>query len=228
MSPNQSAPGHRGASTMTNRFYHGPKVLVVLLLTLVVPGTTAHADALVSSDYDRGVITRIHQGVFQLGVSQTFIMTYVNDNDTSSFRANIIQTLAMRLFIRDNIAVSFQPSLVYRKAGEVRDLGFQGVVWGNYYFRLGKSVFLTPGVGAGVFRGQRDIPIDDVNILRSNILGLVAGFEIPLVLFATHSFSVKAGPEFVLTAGGSTPDMGESGSYFHLDGAFKVGVDYSF
>ena len=202
--------------------------ILACALALVLIESVAHADSVTPSEYDRRAITRIYQGVFQFGISDTLIMTYVDEADDSSFRVNLIQSVALRYFVRDNIAVSLHPGIVYRKAGEVRDLGFQGVVWGNFYFRLGKGIFLVPGAGLGGFRGQRDIPLDDTNIVRSTVLGVVAGVEMPLVVFVTRSFSVKGGPEFLLTAGGSTPEDGESSSYLQLDGAFKVGLDYSF
>jgi len=200
----------------------------IALAALALVTSTACASLVRPNVDQRGAVTRIPRGVVQLGVSDSLSMTYVKEGSESSFRTHLIQSLGVRYFVKDNLGVSFYPGVVYRKAGRTRDLGFQGVAWVNHYVRIGPSVFLAPGAGAGMFVGQRDTPIDDANVVRTSIVSGLIGIELPVVVFGGRSLSARAGPEFVFAAGASTPADGNSQAHVLLDGGFKVGLTYRF
>ncbi len=201
-------------------------LFVVAFLLALAP--TASADSLSTRAGQRGRITQIDKGVFQLGVDSTLILGYTQEGDDSEFMSNVVGSVLFRYFFKKNVGVSARVGGVYRKSGDARDLGFVGSVWANLFMRLGEGMFFTPGVGVGFRSTQRDIPIDSDTVARSSVLGGVAATELMLAVFLNRRFSLTAGPEFVLTVGNTDPEQGEGASFLSIDGGFKIGLAYSY
>jgi hypothetical protein len=198
-----------------------------ITLAIAVP-QAAFADSLGSRERQRGVITKIDKGAKQLAVESTLILGYSQEGDDSSFMSNAVGSGVFRYFIKDNLGVSGRFGGIYKKSGDARDLGFVGAAWVNYYARMSEGMFFAPGAGLGVVSTQRDIPLDATNVARSSVLGGMAAAEFMLAVFLNPRFSITAGPEFVLTVGGTTPEEGDGTSFMSFNGAFKVGVGFAF
>ena len=203
------------------------KLAPLLALALLLPAT-AHADSLNTRANQRGAYTQINKGVFQLGVDSTLILGYSQEADDSSFMANAIGSGVLRYFVKKNLGVSARLGGVYRKTGDARDLGFVGSIWANFFMRLGEGIFFAPGAGLGVMSTQRDLPMSGSTVARSSVIGGTAATELMLAVFLNKRFSLTAGPEFLLTIGGTTPEEGDGTSFLSFDGGFKVGVAYTY
>lgn len=205
------------------------RISVVAIATLLL-ASSARADTLGSRKNQRGVITRLDKGVFQLGIEGTLNLNRVSEGDATSWRTGAAGTLVIRFFPKANLGVSVRGSGVYRKSPGYRDLGFLGMLWGNYYLRLGEGVFLAPGVGAGLMVGQRDLETEaSPTVVRANLTTGAAGIELPLAVFLSRRFALTAGPEFLLAFGNTKVEgSDDSTSHFSIDGTIKAGVVYSF
>jgi hypothetical protein len=201
---------------------------LVVAAALALASTDVEADTLGSREHQRGAITRLTKGAFQLGVESSLILAYNQQGDDSSFRANTLGSAAFRYFYRDNIGLSARLGGLYRKTGEVRDTGFVGALWANYYFRLGEGMFFSPGAGLGMLFAERSVPITENQSMRATLVGGVVAAEFNLAVFLNRRFSLTAGPEVLVSFGGTSPEMGEGDSFFALDGGFKVGAAYAF
>jgi hypothetical protein len=202
--------------------------LAAILLFLIAIPAGARADTLGTRAGQRGAITQIDKGVFQLGADSTLILGYSQEAEDSTFMANAAGSALFRYFVKKNLGISARLGGVYRKSGDARDLGFAGSVWANLFMRLGEGMFFTPGAGVGLLSTQRDLPLDGSTVARSSVLGGTVAAELPLAVFLNRRFSLTAGPELLLTVGGTTPEEGDGTSFLSLDGGFKVGVAYSY
>jgi hypothetical protein len=189
---------------------------------------SARADSLSTRAGQRGRITQIDKGVFQLGADSTLILGYSQEADDSELMGNVVGSALFRYFFKKNVGISGRVGGVYRKSGDARDLGLVGSVWANLFLRLGEGMFFTPGVGFGFRSTQRDVPIGSDTVARSSVLGGIAATELMLAVFLNRRFCLTAGPEFVLTVGNTDPEQGEGTSFLSIDGGFKVGVAYSY
>lgn len=203
--------------------YH---LLVILIVSTV--SSSAVADTLGSRQGQSGVPTAIGKGVFQLGAESSFISSFVSENDVSDFRVNLRAAISLRYFVKDNLGVSARVGGILQKQGDTTDASGAGALWANYYMRLGEGVFLAPGAGAGFLFGERDVPAG-TGIARATLVGGTLAFELPITFFTSERFSLKAGPEFTLTAGSSLPEGSDTSTgYTSIDGSFKIGFDYAY
>jgi hypothetical protein len=202
-------------------------VLAAAFAAVLAMPRVASADDLGSRQGQSGVITRVGKGVFQLGLDSTFILGVQNEGDESASRLNVTGNLALRYFIKDNLGISIRGGGLYRENGEVTDSGFVGAVWANYYMRLGEGVFLAPGAGTGLLVATREVPAG-ATVAQTSLLGGIGALEIPLAVFINRRFCLTAGPEIVLSAGSTTPEMGDGESFLAIDGGFKIGAVYSY
>ena len=196
-------------------------VLLAAAAILLAAGS-ARADQLGTRRHQRGAITHIDQGVFQLGIDSTLLVNWSREGDSSASRSHATGNVMLRYFLRPRLGVSGRLGGLLRKSGETRDLAFAASGWANYFMRLGEGMFFAPGLGAGLVAGQRDIPGAGGMVLRESLLGARFGTEILLAMYLSERFSLSAGPSFELTAGTA------GASFVELDGSFKVGAVYSF
>jgi len=204
------------------------KKSITAVAGLLAITASAQADSLGTREDQRGAITRVDKGLMQLGAESTFILGYSQEADDSSFMTNTQVSAVFRYFIKKNLGLSGRFGPVYRKEGDARDLGFAGSVWANLFLRWGEGVFFTPGAGLGFLSTQRDIPVNETTVARSDVIGGTAGAEFLLAVFLNPRFSLVGGPEFLFSVGNTTPEQGDGESFTSLNGAFKVGVFYAF
>lgn len=182
----------------------------------------ASADTLGSRKHQRGVVTRIDQGVFQLGVDSTLLLNWSREGGGSASRRHATGAAMLRYFLRPKLGVSARVGGLYQKDGVTRDLGFSGMGWANYFLRLGEGMFFAPGAGAGFVVGQRDLPAGPGEVRRDRLVGALGGVELVLAVYLGERFSVSAAPDLRMMVGSA------GGSVVSLDGSFKVGAVYSF
>src|SRR5690606_25828573 len=105
----------------------------------------ARADTLGTRANQRGVITQIDKGVFQLGIDSTLQVNWLQEGEAAGSRSNLTGNAMLRYFMRPKLGVSGRVGGIYRKDGETRDVGFVGSAWANYFMRLGEGMFFAPG-----------------------------------------------------------------------------------
>lgn len=198
------------------------RTIVTLALGLTVGSVSVSADTLGTRAYQRGVITRIDKGVLQLGVDSTLQLGWQREGEVAASRANLTGTAMLRYFVRPGLGVSARLGGLYRRSGDTRDLGFQGVAWANYFLRLGEGMFVAPGAGVGLAVGQRDVPVATGMVERSSLVAGVGGVELMAAMYLSPRFSLSAGPSASLLVGSA------GDSFVDLSGSFKVGAAYSF
>jgi hypothetical protein len=184
--------------------------------------TAAAADTLGTRANQRGVVTHIDEGLYQLGVDSTLQLNWLRDGDTALSRSNITGNAMLRYFIKPKLGVSGRAGGFYRSTGDTRDLGFLGSVWANYFMRLGEGMFFAPGAGAGLALGQRDIPTGTGTVAREGLFGAQLAGEMNVAMFLNQRFSLTAGPQLSLLLGSA------GGTFVDLAGSFKVGAVYSY
>jgi hypothetical protein len=204
------------------------KTIVALIIALLLP-TIAAADTLGSDENQRGFVTAIDKGVFQLGVDALMTSSYQKDEGADSvFRANGLARLTLRYLVARNVGVGIHAGLLVRKTGSAyRDLAFAGDLALRWYGRLGSGAFFAPELALGMLIGDRDITVGETE-LHNSLIGFTAGVKVPVAFFVGKRFSVEAGPELLFSTGSVKPKDGDSSSTTALDIGFFVGALYSF
>ena len=202
------------------------RLIISLGAAAVVAGLTpipdAAADTLGTRAHQRGVITRIDKGVFQLGIDSTLQLNVLSAGGEADSRSNLTGNAMLRYFIKPKLGVSGRLGGLYKKAGDTRDLGFVGSAWANYFMRLGEGMFFAPGAGVGLVVGQRDLPTGVGMVSRESVVGGVLGLELTAAMYLSPRFSLTGGPDFSLMVGSA------GDSFVELNGSFKVGAVYSY
>ncbi len=224
-------------------------VAVVFAVTMLGSAGTAQAGKMVYSG-TRGYET-IQKGLWQIGFDNMLLVNYMSStNDTtdvtnSSLRVAYMAGLTPRYFVINNLSVGLSLNAFYelnedtREAGGTEtvttasDTGFMGLAVVNYNVRIGHSLFIRPGVGAGYFYGTRERPNTAAGAipgskLESTISGPAALLDLTLQYFAGPHFSMRAGPILVMRFGSDAPEVGEAQSYTQIDAGFTAGLAYSF
>ena len=196
--------------------------VTALVAALGAQAPAASADTLGTRANQRGVITQIDKGVFQLGLDSTLQVNWLQEGEGAASRSNLTGNAMLRYFIRPKLGVSGRLGGLYRKDGETRDVGFIGSAWANYFMRLGEGMFFAPGVGAGLAVGQRDVPVGVGMVGRESLVGGLLGGELLAAMYLSPRFSLTGGPSFSLMFGSA------GDSFVELNGSFKVGAVYSF
>ena len=167
----------------------------------------------------------------EITFSSIWILGYQDQNDVSNTALTITGEGAFRYFILDNLGVGVAGAAFFKTAGnDADDTGFIIQATGGYYLSLSDQLYLAPSLGLGVTFGSRQRPGGMAGvILEQDILGFTASFGMPLILFTTGPFSVRAGPEIIATFGSAEDAMtGDSNGFTTIDGGFKVGVGFNF
>ncbi len=213
---------HYGVSLMKSLFFAAAAILITT--------TSAHADSLGSRSSQRGVITQIDKGAKQLFADSTMILGYTNEQDDSTFHANLVAAGGFRYFVKRNLGVSLRVGGVYRDNGETNDKLFAASLWANWFARLGEGMFAVAGVGAGFQAGNRDVVSPGTAMVsRSNFVAGTGATELMLAVFLNRRFSLAAGPELLFVAGSAKPDAGgDSSTMVSVDGGFKITAAYAF
>jgi outer membrane protein W len=224
-------------------------VAVMFAMTMLAAAGTAEAGRMVYSG-TKGYES-IQKGLWQVGFDNMLLVNYMSstNDDTnttmSKLRVAYMAGLTPRYFIIDNLSVGLSLNAFYElnedttEAGGAEttttasDTGFMGLAVVNYNVRIGHSLFIRPGVGAGYFYGTRERPNTAAGAipgskLESTISGPAALLDLTLQYFAGPHFSMRAGPVLVMRFGSDAPAVGKAQSYTQIDAGFTAGLAYSF
>ena len=221
-------------------------VAVVCVFAVMMTTSVAEAGKVVYSG-TKGY-ERISKGLWQVGFDNMLLVNYLSQDTgpkstTSVLRVAYMAGLTPRYFVIDNLSVGLSLNAFYElnettvdAAGTettttASDTGFMGLAVVNYNVRVGHSLFIRPGVGAGYFYGTRSIPGAVAGTkVESTISGPAALLDLTLQYFAGPHFSMRAGPVLVMRFGTDSPDIagGKDQSYTQIDAGFTAGLAYSF
>lgn len=199
----------------------------------------AAADELSAGAGDAGQITAINAGVSELSLETIFVLGYDERGKSNDFRMSLITGPTYRIFIAKNAVLGFNLSFLYKDAkGQVAssDLGGAFTAHIGYMLSISQGMFLKPLVGLGGFYAQRKVPVvidgAEQNAATSSYGAIVRpGFD--LVFYSSSRFNLFAGPEFLISLGGSDSTVvggvKVNGEFFvSIDGGFNVGLSYVF
>jgi len=192
--------------------------------------TTAHADELLGNQDERGRITHIGRGVWELDLGALGVLTQDHEGDTSVMRLSSDLSAGVQYFVHDNVSVGAEVLFDYDSAGSgnvARTFG--GAVDATLHFRLGLGAFFRPGIALGILAGTRDLPTAaDGTVMQANQIGFVTHVRLPIAYFASNRLLLQAGPQLDLEVGSYTPNGGDSQSFSRIAGGFAVGGGYAF
>lgn len=193
------------------------------LLATILFCQAAHADTLGTRKNQRGAITQIDKGVWQMAIDSTMQLNYLSEGEQSESRSSLAANIILRYFIKPKVGVSGRLGAFLRKNGEIGDQSFTATGWANYYMRLGEGMFFAPGLGGGLVVGQRDLPgAAEGMVVRNNLVGVVLSTELLAAMYLSPRFSLTAGPDFSLLMANA------DGATTEFSGAFKIGAAYSY
>ena len=204
---------------------------LLVLGILLGPGLGAvTGDPLGSRSNQAGVVTSIEPGVWEVGLESLIVVGYDQQGDATQLHSTLIGGLAVRRFVRQNLALGVELSGFYRRVRpDQSDYGVMAAPALRYSVRLGEGLFLAPGLAAGVLYGVRDVPGAEAGMVdRSTLIGGFGRIGLPLVFYASPRFDIQAGPEILISAGQTRPDQGTPANFLNLDGGFNVGCAYFF
>lgn len=172
-------------------------------------------------------------------------------------------TLGYRRFVATNIGVGVDVGLfrqttrtqtsVAQDDGEDEVQKDTAVDFGGLFFasaeaslRLGNDIFFRPGIGAGIFIGNRQTPVagEDDLLNESTIFGFAGKLQLALTHMTSDSFGFTGGLQAIIRAGGETPEEtdesvdapaeGEDAApvlentFLAVDAGVYVGINYYF
>ena len=222
------------------------RVAVVVMVAMLASAGIAEAGQVVYSG-TKGY-ERIQKGLWQVGFDNMLLASYMNQDQgggssTSTLWVAYLAGLTPRYFLIDNLSLGLSLNAFYElnetttkvvgaeTTNTRSDTGFLGLVVANYNVRIGHSLFLRPGVGAGYFYGTRERPTATVGVKSESTISGPAGLlDLTLQYFAGPHFSLRAGPVLVMRFGTDSPkiDGGKDQSYTQIDAGFTAGLAYSF
>jgi hypothetical protein len=117
-----------------------------------------------------------------------------------------------------------------------------GFIGADYYLRLGNSMFIKPGLGAGYFSGSRSRPVEGTEnqTVSSDLSGFAGRLELGGAFYASEAFSLRGtivvlarmGSEAVTNEGAdpvsTEDDTTENQPFTAVDAAFSLGFGYAF
>jgi hypothetical protein len=203
-----------------------------VVLSLLSLSFNARADTLSPGSNDSGVVSNISKGVKELAVESMLVVGYDKIGDASALRAVALAGGTFRYFVANNVALSLNANFLYRKSGTDQfgqvDLGGLALISAGYYASLGGGLFIVPQLGVGGTYAGRTLG-EDPKAVRSTIIGGNGDLGLALAFYPSHHFSVRAGPDALLTVGSVKENVsGTSTSLLSLDAGFKIGMSYVF
>ena len=213
-----------------------PALLVVTLSApaaagrTVTGGTTgfeAVAKGVISVSFDNMLLIRYHT------------VTPDGGDPTSTLRAVYFPFFHLRYFLKRNLSLSLGGSYFYEKnavkagATELSNIVDRGLIvdlMGNYHIRLGHSIFFKPGIGAGFFMGNREVPATGNLVSKTELMGGIARVDLGFEYFVNRHFSLRAGFDVMMRFGGEKQEDSDadSDSVFTADTGVNFGLAYSF
>ena len=204
------------------------KTLLTVLL-LLAP-TLARADQLIGDRDDRGRITKIGRGVWEIDLGALGVLTTDHEADTTVTRLSSDLSAGVHYFLHDNVSVGAEFLFDYDSAGGgnvARTFG--GAVDATLHLRLGLGAFFRPGLAIGILAGTRDLPAaTDGTVMQASQVGFVTHVRLPLAYFVSDRLLLQAGPQLDVEAGSYKVMGGDGQSFTRIAGGFAVGVGYAF
>jgi len=175
-------------------------------------------------------ITGVQQGMKELVAESILVVSHRKTGDKSLLQASTLSGVAFRIFFNSNIGLDINGGVLYKNFGEqASSIGGYAGAMVHYSARLGRDLFLRPGVGVGGFYGSNRSPTETPGLMNSaQVFGGLGRARLMLSYYASERFSLQAGPEAVAFFGRTKPETGESQSYFTIDAGFLVGMSYVF
>lgn len=205
------------------------KTLACVAFLLLLP-TLARADQLYGDRDERGRITKIGRGVWEIDLGALGVLTTDHQGDATVTRLSSDLAAGVHYFIHNNVSVGVVGLFDYASAGEgnvARTFG--GAVDATLHLRLGLGAFFRPGLALGILGGTRDLPAAaDGTIMQATQVAFVTQIKLPLAYFVSDRLLLQAGPQLDIEAGGYTPMGGDRVSFTRIAGGFAVGVGYAF
>ena len=200
----------------------------------------ARADELVPTPTQQDkAITSIAQGIKEISPESIFVLGFDKRGDADDFRMTLLVGGSFRYFVGRNTALGFNLSFLYKNTdGQAVSSDIGGVLGVNlgYYASLGGGMFFKPLIGVGGFYARhvssRVVAGVLTEVPASSFGGIVRpGFN--FVFYSSPRFNMYAGPEVMLSIGGSSSEevsgvqIGNE-FLFSVDGGFNFGISYVF
>jgi hypothetical protein len=200
------------------------------LLVALAPAP-ALADTLYPGGGSSGFITRLGKGVKEIGLDSMLVVGYDKTGDASALRVSLLTGPTFRYFVVDNLSLAVNASFLLKdaSAGDAAkqlDIGGMGTLSAGYYASIGGGMFIEPVVGVGGFYGGRTTG-SDPGAVRTNIFGGTGTVGLAFAFYPYARFSVRAGPQAVVSFGRSSGD-GAGAGFLSTDAGFNVGLSYVF
>ena len=203
---------------------------LVCLALVLFTATRVRADELLGDHDDRGRITKIGRGVWEIDLGALGVLTSDKQGASSVMRLSSDLVAGVQRFVADNISVGGEILFDYDSAGAgnvARTFG--GAVDATLHLRLGLGAFFRPGIAVGVLAGTRDLPAaTDGTIMQASQVSFVTHVRLPIAYFASKRLLLQAGPQLDLEVGNYTPTGGTSQAFSRIAGGFAVGGGYAF
>ena len=226
-------------------------LILSLALTpaLALAAPAAQADTLgPSSREERGFITRLGKGLFELGVGSLLVYTSrttgIDESEASTSAATVAVGPSLRYFLIDNFALMLDVSalIAHQSASttvagatsesSTTEVGVLGLVGADYYLSLSKNMFFKPGLAVGGFwkSYSEPSPADPDATRKVTSAGGAGRVQLGLVYYTSPKFNLKAGLDvlalFGTRSGDGASDPDED--LFQLDLGWNVGFGYVF
>ncbi|MFT3770385.1 MAG: hypothetical protein QM820_33575 [Minicystis sp.] len=200
------------------------------LLVVLLPAP-ALADTLYPGSNSSGFITRLGKGVKEIGLDSMLVVGYDKAGGASSLRASLLTGPTFRYLVIDNLSIAVNASFLMKHASGAGsasqfDIGGMGTVSAGYNASLGGGMFIEPVLGVGGFYGRRTTG-SDPGAVRTSIFGGTGSLGLMLAFYPSGHFSVRAGPQAVVSFGRSKGDAGGE-TFLSTDAGFSVGLSYVF
>lgn len=234
-------PSHR--ELIVNTWTQRTLLAATLACALAPP---ALADSLKPWVDEYGVVSRVERGIAELGLDNVLIFTSRSESDNgtdgSSTNVTFIGGPTFRYFIIDNLSLGLNANFLMRSASvettvgaqttsvSATELGVLGTLHADYLLRVGRGMFVKPGLGLGGFWTSADVPIEGSALERSaTTVGGVVRAQLGLVYYTSAKFNLRASIDTLLLFGKRTSDDEVIDvSVFELDLGWNVGFSYVF
>jgi len=204
--------------------------LLACALSVLSLTSVAAADDLTGGSNDRGSISRIRKGVWEIDAGALGIVSYNKDGDASSTQLSGDGSLTVQRFIGDNISVGAAFLASYVNDAETSAIQLGGALVGTLHLRLGHGAFIRPQLGLGAMGSNREIPMAGNPALVEEVpqIAGVARVRVPLAYFASSRFVLEAGPQLNISVGTYQPMGAARRTYTQISGGFSIGIGTAF
>lgn len=211
-------------------------IAAAVLAAALAFAAPAAADELNPGSGDAGQITSVNSGVTEMSLENIFVLGFDKRGDVENFRMSLFVGPTVRYFVARNAVLGVNVSFFYKvEDGQQSrsDLGGLFSLHIGYMLNLSGGMFLKPLIGAGAFYGERKQEIPGAGTVTSSIFGGIIRGGMPIFFYSNSRVNLFAGPEAIISLGGSTSQIVAGveveGDFFAtIDGGFNVGISYVF